>query len=518
MKISKSPLTKKNKTEEITTTTDLIKFFVIFFIISMFICVVLAAMSGGESWKLQLFHSNGYTDMFMDFFNSMRDANASNVYTARNNIYPPLALLIFKFFNVFVSDELLVLPNAKRTSLQYDQNCMIIYFIFAIVCILLMTQIINKYAENIRSKQQKKSTTSYSILSFMMIVSYPVMYCIERGNIIILSVIFTMFFVFFKDSDSKLIKELSYISLAIAAGIKLYPAIFGIILIIEKKYKDAVRLIIYGIIFVIFPFIFFMDFDSNTLSVSAQTVTASVANSHTASQIAESSSPIINIIENLISFATKKKNSLNLSSVSIQNFVFLIDKDNDTFAKILCLITEFIAVATLLFTKKAWQKVFLITYLMLNIPSASSSYALSFIIIPFFMFLYDDKGNGYPANDRQKIDWAYIVCYALLLTPLPMFWYYYQPQANEFFNSLGIANQTRANQVIATFVFQLMFFIIVTEIAFKLIKIRRKKLSVTSDSSVSEGYDCSINKDNNSDKNVIDNSCAITDNINEESL
>ena len=82
----------------------------------------------------------------------------------------------------------------------------------------------------------------------MMIVSYPVMFCLERGNILILSVVFAMFFIFFKDSDNKFIKELSYISLAMSAGIKIYPAVFGLTLIIEKKYKEALRLLFYGFI------------------------------------------------------------------------------------------------------------------------------------------------------------------------------------------------------------------------------------------------------------------------------
>ncbi|MBQ8209674.1 MAG: DUF2029 domain-containing protein [Clostridia bacterium] len=486
MRKSESVLKEKTKKQEATTTVGLIKFFIIFFLTSMLICVILAAMSGGESWKLQLFHSNGYSDMFMDFFNSMRDAGDENVYTARNNIYPPLCLLLFKFFGAFVSEELIDLPNTKRITLQYDQNCMIVYFIFAIMCILLMTSFINKYVNDINKDNNKKTVSSHTLISFMLVISYPVMYCIERGNIIILSVIMTMFFIFFRDSESKIVKELSYIALAFAAGIKLYPAIFGILLLIEKKYKDAIRLIIYGVIFVIFPFVFFMDLDSSALSISSQSVAAAISSSHTSAIAVENSSPIASILENLISFATKKKNSLNFSSVSIQNFVFLFERDNTTLAQIVGIITEFIAVAALLFAKKTWQKVFLVTYLMLNIPSASSSYSLAFLIIPFIMFLYDDKGNGYLSTNRPKTDWAYIISFALLFTPIPMFWYYYQNQAQEIFSSIGVPYQTRVNQLIGVFVFQFMFIFMVVEIFGKLAKNKIKTEKVSNTSSVTE--------------------------------
>ena len=49
-----------------------------------------------------------------------------------------------------------------------------------------------------------------------------------------------MFFIFFKDSEYPVIKELSYIALALSAGIKLYPAIFGLSLIIDILDPQAI--------------------------------------------------------------------------------------------------------------------------------------------------------------------------------------------------------------------------------------------------------------------------------------
>ena len=42
---------------------------------------------------------------------------------------------------------------------------------------------------------------------------------------------------------------------ALAAGLKLYPAIFGLLLLFDKKYKEAIRLVVYGILAVVIPFI-----------------------------------------------------------------------------------------------------------------------------------------------------------------------------------------------------------------------------------------------------------------------
>ncbi len=480
-KAPKNKLTLKKKN---STTTGLIKFFLVFFAASIFVSSVFAAASGGESWKYMLFHNGPYTDMYMDFFNSMRDAGAEDVYTARNNIYPPLSLLIFKILGFIVSDELIDLPNKQRVLLQSDQKCMMVYIIFACIIILSMSTIINTYVNRLKWKNKKKEEILNSVISFALILSYPVMYCIERGNIIILSMIFTMFFIFFKDVDNKVIREISYISLAIAAGIKLYPAIFGLLLLFEKKYKDAARLIVYGIIAVFLPFVFFIN-KPETLSIGIDNglSLASITNNNLLSAGGDSSA-LSNIIENLISFATTKKNRLNFSSVSIQNFVFIVNPINTKLASILMCITEIIALIGLAFTKKKWQQIFLLAYLMLNIPSASSSYALTFLIIPFIMFLFDEEGNGYPAEKRHKIDLFYIFCFALLLTPLPVFWFFHEEAAKQVFTNLGVPYQSKINQVLAGFVYQGMFFVIIIEQFVSSLKSKKVKKSAEKENSI----------------------------------
>lgn len=450
------------KKERRITTNGLLTFFFIFFIINLFISTVMAASSGGDSWKMMLFHSGNYTDLYMDFFNSIRDAGDPNVYTARNNIYPPLCLLLFKFMGHFVSRDLVDLPNTRRTLLQTDQRCMMIYILFACFCIFILTFLMEKYAKNLHDKDGVK-THFCSVLTFLTIVSYPVMYCLERGNIIILSMILTMFFVFFRDSNNILIRELSYISLAAAAGIKIYPAIFGVLLLFDKKYKDALRLILYGIILCLVPFVFFIDFNNGKLVIQSGVLSVKLLPA-ALTDSGESTSVFQAIIQNLMSFATGKKNRLNFSSVSIQNFIFLFEPTNTTLAKIVCAITEFIAIVGLFFVKKKWQQTFLICYLMLNIPSASSSYALTFLLMPFMMFLYDDVGNGYNGEKRNKIDCIYIASFALLFSPLPTFWYYRREAFEALFANLGIQFQTKVNQLVAGFIFQFMFFIIIIEI------------------------------------------------------
>lgn len=473
-----------NNTKKMSVQKKMFVFFVVFFVANIFINIVLSAASGGDSWKQMLFHNGNSTDLYMDFFNSIRDGGSEDVYSARNNIYPPFCILIFRFFSKLINPSLVSTSFGQRFQLQLDQLCMMIYIIFAIVCVLSLARLIESYGYRYSSGKNKLRA---NILSFMMIVSYPVMFCLERGNILILSVVFAMFFIFFKDSDNKFIKELSYISLAMSAGIKIYPAVFGLTLIIEKKYKEALRLLFYGFIIVVFPFVFFIDFNSLSASVTPY-ISSLLSIDKLVIVNEETSSVLMKILQNLVKFATTKKTSLNFSSVSIQNFIFFFDRDNTSLANIVCVITEFFALFCAFFSKKEWQKIFLLTYLMLNIPSASNSYALSFIIIPFCMFMFANK-------KYVKRDWLYLICYSLLLTPLPTFWYFYQDSAKDFFESLNLKYNSLLNQDIATVVFQFMFFIIVFEVINSVLNgIKKKKKNKNAIQKIHEYPDAAVNE------------------------
>ena len=83
------------------------------------------------------------------------------------------------------------------------------------------------------------------------------LYLLERGNIILISTLFTGIYIFTYDSKSKLAREIGLFSLAFAFSIKLYPAALGWMLLADKRYKEALRCVIYGILLLIIPSFFF---------------------------------------------------------------------------------------------------------------------------------------------------------------------------------------------------------------------------------------------------------------------
>ncbi len=493
MKDKTSPLLKEKK---LPTTKQFVIFYTVFFSCNLFIIIVLGAASHGAAWTEMFFHNGTATDLFMDFFNTIRDSAADNVYTERNNMYPPLCILLFRLFSKIINPELVGSGFNQRKLLQSDVASIMLYFVFVIICLLAMIRIVESYANN---KSQGKMTLYASIISFLMIVSYPVVYCIERGNIVILAVVFSTFFLLFKDSENKVIRELSYISLALSAGIKLYPAIFGLTLIIEKKYKEAGRLILYGIIAVVFPLVFFIDFSSDAASISTQVFTALNINpTLLTSSTEESSSLIFKFINNLISF-TNAKSNVNLSCVSIHNLVILIFGNDDILVQIVTIFTELIALLMAFTSKKEWQKIFFLTYLILNISSASSSYSLSLLIAAFIIFLFNTKSYN-------KRDWVYVVCFALLLVPLPTLWYFHPEIVENIFSYIGYTYNSKFNQCIGTLVFQFMFVFLTVDVLATLPR-KSKKAKATASGNTS-GLEIEKQDENTADNITVESVTA----------
>ena len=190
-------------------------------------------------------------DFFMDFFNSIRDASqGSAVYTERKVIYPPLANLIFLILSRFT-------PARYNDTRFEDRYTWPEYFSTMMLAVVFVAVFAVMFFFLIYSRMKNGSQTLRFAFAFFALFSTPVLYMAERGNMILFCLIALLIYAFTYDSENKTHREIGLISLAFAAALKLYPAIFGWILIADKRYKDAARCVIYGIILLILPSFFF---------------------------------------------------------------------------------------------------------------------------------------------------------------------------------------------------------------------------------------------------------------------
>ncbi|HHU83972.1 MAG TPA: DUF2029 domain-containing protein [Clostridiales bacterium] len=440
----------------------LIKFFIVFFVINMAVCLIFGFISNGDAISIMLNGHGKPPSPFRDFYESIYDGSKNYSYTQSGNIYPPVALLFFRFMSKIITPDLLSLWYRYIGRMLCDQRTMIVFLIFCIICLLWMYNMLNK---KFVSESNRKLAP---ILCFCCIFSYPVVYCIERGNVVILSMLLTMFFVFARNDESKYVRELSYISLAFAAGTKLYPAIFGLLLLKDKNFKGAIRTIIYGFIVIAVPFMYFYILDPTTNIELPAIFTASASSADIQTNVAaaeETKGVLKSYIDSIGRLFNRKSGWVYFGSVSIENLAFMTmntkTKDNQELrgeiGKILFWASEIIALSLFFFAKKEWQKVSLLTYLMLNIPAASSAYAMTFIIIPFACFVCE--------KEKSKIDWFYMACFAILLSPLPTLWYFNHALFKALYKSyLGIAYIPSLNKLTSYVIYQLMHLVMLIQI------------------------------------------------------
>ena len=163
--------------------------------------------------------------------------------------FPPFAYLIYGFLARIIGYQ--AENPADILSHRFLSHNMTIFVICCLVCILMLAYAVSLHI--------KKSGFTYQFwFPCILILSYPIaLSSIERGNDVLLVAILLCIAFAWKEDPSRVKREAAMILIAVCAGLKIYPAIAGLLYIKEKRYSEAIRLVLYGIIVFFVPFIFF---------------------------------------------------------------------------------------------------------------------------------------------------------------------------------------------------------------------------------------------------------------------
>lgn len=351
-------------------------------LISFALWLLCVLIFGRESQFMYLFIQAGH-DKFDDFYYSVGSAVQHNPYTSviaenQDHAYPPLAYLIYNMFRGFIDTNIVysLFNFSDLKSINSLSICLwVLYGIFVITMFLLLI------------KSLKCSKINAVLVAIAIVVSKPILYALERGNIIILCLLLNIVFIFFHKSENKIIRELSLIALAISAGIKLTPALLGLLLVFEKEWKLAVRTVIYGILAFFLPFLCFEGGFTN----------------------------IVNFFHNTTEHFKAYKVTDSTLFGCFQNILFL--EENDlliTTFKIVAIILALVILAGIPFYKTNWQKILGLSMLMIFAPSVSQFYCLMYIIPAIIAFLNE---NETICNDKSLIAVFALFCMINLHEP-----------------------------------------------------------------------------------------------------
>lgn len=338
---------KKNKLKDVNNTSKL--FYIISFV-SLVVCIIMGVLSNGATVSNLLFNKD---DVFMDFFNSVVDCSG-DAYGESGVIYPPLVVLFYKFCSLFFNVDSMKASEVRETSLG-----MIIFVCFTIVSYILFAKLIYKYKNG--------SFANKSLFAFFTLFSFPMIYLIERGNIIVLVLPLLLYFVNEYDSDVKYKRHLAYICLAISVAIKIYPVFFGLLLLKKKKnYKNILLCIFYGAVFFFVPFIFVGGFSQLGVLIHNILYTSSMFGSKG------------------FGFKVSISNTFSLFG-HVFNHVRLFETAGNVFL----IITVLAGLFLILFNKwnEDWKIYAVISLIIILVPGFSYIYSVAYMIIPLLFFL-----------------------------------------------------------------------------------------------------------------------------------
>lgn len=326
--------------------------------LSIGIFCLAGVLTHGEACRV-LLHPDK-TDVFMDFFNSIQ----YGLQPYENKvIYPPFINLIYAALGRMT----IISMSHDPYSLRLTQMGALVYLLVTIITVLLYT-ILCFYTYGKKWK---------SILFILVtLFSTPFLYALERGNSVLLTVVLILVFLSLYCSKKRAYRYLSYIALGLAAGIKISPALFGVLLIRERRWKETVVAFIVGSVTFLLPFAF-LDGNIITLLENIRRTTAIF-------QGTVESGPELKLVGQ----------GVYLNIQNIFHFVSrLTNYDFSVIGNYVNLVVLIIGLIEVIFVRyiRRWQILFLLSAMMVITPGFSGIYNGVFIAIPLLYFLKERR-------------------------------------------------------------------------------------------------------------------------------
>lgn len=205
-------------------------------------------LTAGEN--IETYYLNDFYDTSMDHFNMLANIKYGDPYIFHSN-YPAMVFLLLKILFQIIPLEYIGLDGFGLREIMPAQ--------LGYILLTLTTTII--VWEMLKGQFKERILEGY-LVATALILSGPMIFAIERGNIIFLSFALLLIFISCYDSQKRNVRYVGYLALALSASLKVYPALFGILILQKKRYREAAITLILGALCFFVPFFFFNGMES----------------------------------------------------------------------------------------------------------------------------------------------------------------------------------------------------------------------------------------------------------------
>ncbi len=423
---------EKSKLQSSKITVDKLYFGLSLILVAF--AVISIALSKGKNFE-NLFWHGATLGYYPDLFESVIHARTRNPYEI-DAIYPAFAYCLIYFFNFFIPGTYKNNFGDLQAICNNSSALVIAHIFYAVITLTIAYLMIKAFGD-------KKYIGKY-LLVFILVTSSPFIFLIERGNTVIITIVFLFIYLFYYNSENKILRELALICLACAAAMKLYPAVFGLLLLSDKKFKEAFRAIAYGVLLFAVPFLFMGGLGEiptmlkNSLTLNSDTLTGSTG----------------------FGYGFKVNATSSIGCI----FDWLFGRSYFVYIKMAVYFLVGILMGSSFFLKSRWKKIASLALIVILMPDFSFIYNVIYLLPVLVMFIVDNKGKK-----LTPFSFLYTMCFVGAFAPLPY---------GDIFRSIGGYNNMNWGTLVSSLSLIVLAVLLALEGLYKCIKGNYKKFIV----------------------------------------
>lgn len=321
------------------------------------------------------------TDSFRDFYDVMFAVRTDNPYTYGDLglTATPLTMLVIKVLSVISRTEILDTYNSDY-GIHFATSAIV--FTMTMMAISLCLAIVL----NSMLKYGKLGNVSFVLLTMF---SAPFVFALEKGSLVSLSVLLVLLFINGQDSEKRIEKELSYVCLALAVALSIYPVLLVLMLVKGKDFVGLLKTLVYSAVLFLLPTVVFStdalsDFFKNMKNYVDAFADRGVA------------------------YRVDIYSVLNDISLSMGNGLM-----GDTVNSIIGIIVVLLLVVSGFLAKIKWKSTLCFTVAFIAVAPVSLQYSLCFLLVPMVLYFVDE-------SKKSGIDVGYMILFMVMFAAIQL--------------------------------------------------------------------------------------------------